>query len=249
MQPEFEIPKLWQIGMMLVSSNAGLHPQEVIENYRTQASLQAAAHPGYVDLNIGLSKQAAARGTKMIRTYYHDDDPGKISMMVIFVAEFDPVTKKPIPRLLTNTSLLHVLEEPCANCQLWVRVHTDVGPHAHQPYQLVPCCDKWADSVDFRLPVSLEELAVPAVATKLLAELRAQDRLLKQRQDGPRMTEERDRVASYTEDTGLDGLQGMMTDLSVSAAPFLQFWWAFVIAVCVLFFLALRLLGAPASPA
>lgn len=174
----FEVPKLWREAMQCVSINANLYPQQILHKYYDVFPTQATLHPGYVELDVWRSKKATERGVRLVQVRYLDSDPGKIYLMVIFIDGLDPSTKKPIVRLVTNTSVRHVLEEPCANCPLWLRVHSDVGPHASSPYQIIPCCDQWVESVDFDGPISAEEKQVPAVVARLVEEVRRKNLLL-----------------------------------------------------------------------
>lgn len=174
----FEVPRLWQMAMSMVSVNAGLFPQEILMQYHRQQPVQKLQRTGYTELNMTGSKRANNRGTKAVTIRYADNDPGNIYLMVIFVDEIDPNTKRNIVRLITNTSIKHVLEaEPGANCPLWLRVHSDVA-HASSPYQIIPCCDHWIEDLDFKHPVSNEEKQVPAVVERLIQEVNRKDLLL-----------------------------------------------------------------------
>ncbi|POS72802.1 hypothetical protein DHEL01_v208801 [Diaporthe helianthi] len=179
MAAPFEVPKLWREAMQCVSINAGLYPKQILQKYYDLYPSQAALHPGYVELDVWRSKRATVRGIKSVHIRYLDEDPGKIYLMVIFVDELDPNTKSPIVRLVTNTSIHHVLEEPCENCPLWLRVHPDAGPQANSPYyQIIPCCDRWVECADFEAPISNEEKQVPAMVAKLIEELQRKALLL-----------------------------------------------------------------------
>lgn len=178
MAAPFEVPKLWREAMQCVSINAGLYPKQILQKYYELYPTQAAIHPGYVELDVWRSKRATVRGIKSVHIRYLDKDPGKIYLMVIFVDELDPNTKSPIVRLVTNTSIHHVLEEPCENCPLWLKVHSDAGPHANTPYQIIPCCDRWVERADFEEPISNEEKQVPAMVSKLIEELQRKSLLL-----------------------------------------------------------------------
>lgn len=178
MAAPFEVPKLWREAMQCVSINAGLYPKQILQKYYELFPAQAAMHPGYVELDVWRSKRATVRGIKSVHIRYLDKDPGKIYLMVIFVDELDPNTKAPIVRLVTNTSIHHVLEEPCENCPLWLRVHSDAGPHANSPYQIIPCCDRWVECTDFGEPISNEEKQVPEMVSKLIEELQRKILLL-----------------------------------------------------------------------
>ncbi|KAJ0109678.1 hypothetical protein J7T55_014240 [Diaporthe amygdali] len=178
MAAPFEVSKLWREAMQCVSINAGLYPKQILQKYYNLYPSQASIHPGYIELDIWRSKRATVRGTKYVHIRYLDNDPGKIYLMVIFVDEVDPNTNKPIVRLVTNTSIRHVLEEPCANCPLWLKVHSDAGPHANSPYQIIPCCDKWVESADFEAPISSEEKQVPEMVAKLIEEVQRKALLL-----------------------------------------------------------------------
>lgn len=178
MAPPFEVPKLWREAMQCVSINANLYPQQILHKYYDLFPTQAALHPGYIELDVWRSKRATERGVKLVQIRYLDNDPSKIYLMIIFVDAFDPNTQQSVIRLVTNTSIHHVLEEPCANCPLWLKVHTDIKPQADSPYQIVPCCDEWVDSVDFDGPISNEEKQVPAVVARLIEEVKRKNMLL-----------------------------------------------------------------------
>lgn len=205
--PPFEVPKTWQTAMSMVSINAGLYPQQVLQHFYKLYPFQVAAHPQYTELDIWRSQRAKDRGIKAIRVHHADADPTRIYLMFIFLDELDPLTKQPIVRLITNTSIRHVLEEPCSNCPLWlpVRVSTnDInlnnlvaegapgGSHhplvpssltltastTTTPYTLIPCCEAWVQSADFDAPLSNEEKKVPEMINLLLAEMRRKNALL-----------------------------------------------------------------------
>lgn len=178
MAPPFEVPKLWREAMQCVSINAGLYPKQILQKYYELYPSQAAIHAGYIELDVWRSKRATVRGIKCVHIRYLDNDPGKIYLMVIFVDEIDPNTNKPIIRLVTTTSIRHVLEEPCANCPLWLKVHCDARPHGNSPYQIIPCCDHWVDCADFEAPISNEEKQVPEMVSKLIEEVQRKSLLL-----------------------------------------------------------------------
>ncbi|KAL1877525.1 hypothetical protein Daus18300_002513 [Diaporthe australafricana] len=178
MAAPFEVPKLWREAMQCVSINAGLYPKQILQKYYDLFPSQAAIHPGYIELDVWRSKRATVRGIKNVHIRYLDNDPAKIYLMVIFVDEVDPNTNKPIVRLVTNTSIRHVLEEPCENCPLWLKVHSDAGPHSNTPYQIIPCCDKWVECADFESPISNEEKQVPEMVSKLIEEVQRKGLLL-----------------------------------------------------------------------
>lgn len=178
--------------MQCVSINANLYPQQILHKYYDLYPSQASLHPGHVDLDVWRSKRATGRGVRLVRVRYLDGDPGKISLIVIFVEDaFGPPDADnwgPIVRLVTNTSIHHVLEEPCANCPLWLKVHSsssfsscsDVGRplSASSSYQIIPCCDQWVEGLDFDGPISDEEKQVPAVVARLLEEVKKRSLLL-----------------------------------------------------------------------
>lgn len=178
MAAPFEVPKLWREAMQCVSINANLYPQQILHKYYDLFAAQAALHPGYIELDVWRSKRATERGVRLVQVRYLDNDPAKIYLMVIFVDAFDPNTQQSVVRLVTNTSIHHVLEEPCANCPLWLKVRTDAGPLADSPYQIIPCCGEWAESVDFDGPISNEEKQVPAVVGRLIEEVKKKNTLL-----------------------------------------------------------------------
>lgn len=182
MAAPFEVPKLWREAMQCVSINAGLYPKQILQKYYELYPSQAAIHPGYIELDVWRSKRATVRGIKSVQIRYLDNDPGKIYLMVIFVDELDLNTKKPIIRLVTNTSIRHVLEEPCENCPLWLKVHSDAGPHANSPYQIIPCCERWVECADFEAPISNEEKQVPEMVSKLIEEVQRKSLLLHARE-------------------------------------------------------------------
>lgn len=178
MAAPFEVPKLWREAMQCVSINAGLYPKQILQKYYELYTSQATIHPGYIELDVWRSKRATIRGIKCVHIRYLDNDPTNIYLMVIFVDELDQNTHKPIVRLITNTSIRHVLEEPCENCPLWLKVHSDAGPHANSPYQIIPCCDRWAECADFEGPISEEEKQVPQMVSKLVEEVQRKSLLL-----------------------------------------------------------------------
>lgn len=174
----FEVPKVWQLAMAMVSVNAGLFPQEVLTQYYRQQPIQKLQRPGYTELNMTTSKRANDRGIKAVTIRYTENDPGDIYLMIIFVDEIDPHTKRNVVRLITNTSIRHVLElDPGANCPLWLRVHSDVT-HTSSSYQIIPCCEHWIEDLDVKRPISNEEKHVPAVVERLLREVKRKDLLL-----------------------------------------------------------------------
>lgn len=173
--PPFEVPKTWQTAMSMVSVNAGLFPREILTQYHQQQPTQKLSCPGFTELDMTASKRATDRGIKAVTIRYTDNDPGKIHLMVIFVNEIDATTKRNIVRLITNTSIRHVLEvEPGANCPLWLRVQSDVT-HASSPYQVIPCCENWIEDLDLKRPISNEEKLIPAVLERLLQEVKRRD--------------------------------------------------------------------------
>lgn len=176
--PPFEVPKVWQTAMSMVSVNAGLFPQELLTQYYRQQPIQKLQRPGYTELNMTTSKRASNRGIKAITIRYTDNEPGNIYLLIIFVDEIDQNTKRNVVRLITNTSIRHVLEvEPGANCPLWLRVHSDIT-HTSSPYQIIPCCEHWIEDLDVKRPISNEEKHVPAVVERLLQEVKRKDLLL-----------------------------------------------------------------------
>lgn len=129
--PPFEVPKPWQTAMAMVSINAGLYPQQVLQHYYQHYPLQVAAHPQYTELAMGRSsRRAQARGIRALRVHHAEGDPSTISLLAICLDARDARTQQPLVRLITNTSIRHVLAAPCANCPLWlpVRVATDANP-------------------------------------------------------------------------------------------------------------------------
>lgn len=246
MAAPFEVSKLWREAMQCVSINANLYPQQILHKYYDFFPTQSALHPGYVELDIWRSKRATERGVKLVQICYLDNDPSKIHLMVIFIDALDPNTKRSIIRLVTNTSLHHVLEEPYANCPLWLKVHSDVGPHADSPYQIIPCCDQWVESVDFDGPISSEEKQVPAMVARLVDEVKRKNLLLH--------AKEREIEAKDDQLRHLRGQDRPDMDVDVDAAPtmgrlypqrlhhidmeaFEQYWWvAAIIAVTLVMF-------------
>ncbi|ROW04624.1 hypothetical protein VPNG_07399 [Cytospora leucostoma] len=234
----FEVPKLWREAMQCVSINANLYPQQILHKYHDLLPSQAALHRGLVELDVWRSKRATERGVRLVQVRYLDGDPARIYLMVIFVDDGPgppPGTagkKPPVVRLVTGTSARHVLEEPCANCPLWLRI--------------IPCCDRWAESVDFDGPVSAEEKQVPAVVTRLVEEVRRKNLLLhaKERE----IEAKDDQLRRLRED------EGRKVSIVADAAPALehdrpkqlhgvdlemleQYWWVaavFAIALVVL---------------
>lgn len=204
MAAPFEVPKLWREAMQCVSINAGLYPKQILQKYHELYSAQAGIHPGYIELDVWRSKRATVRGIKCVHVRYLDNDPGKIYLMVIFVDEIDPNTKKPIIRLVTNTSIRHVLEEPCENCPLWLKVHSDAAPHASSPYQIIPCCDRWVECADFEAPISNEEKQVPAMVSKLVEEVQRKGLLLHAKEREIEAKDDQLRRLREMKDHGLD---------------------------------------------
>lgn len=205
--PPFEVPKQWQTAMSMVSINAGLFPQQVLQHYYKLYPLQAAAHPGYTELDVWRSQRAKERGIKAIHVRHANADPTNIHLMLIYLDELDAITKQPILRLITNTSIRHVLGEPCSNCPLWLPVrsinydstaHGGSSSESHHPliaspsnmdpttdpttattpYQIIPCCEDWVKCADFGAPLSSEEKKVPEMIDRLLDEMRHKTALL-----------------------------------------------------------------------
>jgi hypothetical protein len=205
MAAPFEVPKLWREAMQCVSINAGLYPKQILQKYYELYPSQAAIHPGYIELDVWRSKRATVRGIKCVHIRYLDKDPAKIYLMVIFVDELDPHTNKPIVRLVTNTSIRHVLEEPCENCPLWLRVHSDTGPHANSPYQIIPCCDRWVECADFEEPISNEEKQVPEMVSKLIEEVQRKSLLLHAKEREIEAKDDQLRRLREMKDEGSDG--------------------------------------------
>lgn len=121
----------------MVSINAGLTPQSVLHHYYKLQPQQASLHHhhparggGYTELDIGKSQRAMDRGIRSIHVRYLDNDPSRIYMLVITIDHLDPATHRNMIRLVTTTSLRHVLEEPCANCPLWLPVKMDAAAAA-----------------------------------------------------------------------------------------------------------------------
>lgn len=229
--------------MSMVSVNAGLFPQEVLTQYHRQQPIQKLQRPGYTELDMTASKRATNRGIKAVIIRYTDDDPGNIYLMVIFVDEIDPNTKRNIVRLITNTSIRHVLEvEPGANCPLWLRVHSDLT-HASSPYQIIPCCEHWIEDLDLKRPISNEEKQVPDVVERLLQEVKRKDLLLaaKDREIQDR-EDERSRLRNHAR---VDDVLGVSAAEHAPYQPALdmeaivhQYWLVgiVVLAVLVVFF-------------
>ncbi|KAJ4424654.1 hypothetical protein N0V82_000582 [Gnomoniopsis sp. IMI 355080] len=235
----FEVPKVWQTAMSMVSVNAGLFPQEVLTQYHRQQPIQMLQRPGYTELDMTASKRATNRGIKAVTIRYIDNDPGNIYLMVIFVDEIDPHTKRNIVRLITNTSIRHVLEvEPGANCPLWLRIHSD-PTHASSPYQIIPCCEQWIEDLDLKRPLSNEEKQVPAVVERLLQEVKRQDLLLAAKE---REVQDRDdELARLSDHTHFDEVLAVPAAVHTPQQPavdletiFQQYWLVGVAIVTIL---------------
>ncbi|KUI64637.1 hypothetical protein VM1G_00816 [Cytospora mali] len=245
MTAHFEVPKLWREAMQCVSINCNLFPRQILQRYYDSFHEQAVSHRSYVELDIWKSKRATDRGVHLVRIHYQDNDPSKISLMVIVVYASNPDTKDNTDvRLVTNTSIHHVLEEPCANCHLWLKVCTDVGRDGTPLNRIIPCCEKWVDSVDFNDPISAEEKRVPAVVARLLEEFKRKDLLLHQKE---REMEEKDRLLRHLREE-----KGQNIGCNVDAAPMAdgqylqqrhninmemleQYWW--IAAILMIFLL------------
>ncbi|ROV98378.1 hypothetical protein VMCG_07198 [Cytospora schulzeri] len=251
MAAPFEVPKLWREAMQCVSINANLYPQQILHKYYDLFATQAALHPGYIELDVWRSKRATGRGVRLVQIRYLDDDPSKIYLMIIFVDAFDPNTKQSVIRLVTNTSIHHVLEEPCANCPLWLKVHTDAGPNPDSPYQIVPCCDHWAESVDFDGPISNEEKQVPTVVTRLIEEVKKRSLLLHLKEQEIEAKDAQLRNLSgikgpETQDVGINFVASPVIghhhphEFSIDVDMLAQYWWAAAILVIFLTVLILK---------
>lgn len=131
---------------------------------------------------------------RSVRIYHLDDDPGSIYRVVIMLDQMDNTDNNHAAmRYVTNTSIRHVLDESsAANCPLWLPVrpvhgaasspsHIDTGTVIE--YQIIPCCEKWVESVDFELPLSKEELQIPGVVLRLLHEMRFKSEMLKLKEE------------------------------------------------------------------
>lgn len=199
----FVVPKPWQHALSMVSINAGLTPQALLHAYyhanqkqQSSSRRHALPHPpptptttaDQTDLDIQQlfpRHVTRDRGIRGVSVRCADGDPARPTLLVIVVDDVDAATGAPVVRFVTNTSVRHVLEEPCADCPLWLPVRTttvaagrggdgkeeDNGGGGGRIYQLVPCCDEWAAAVDFEMPLSEEEKQVPAVVDRLLQEL------------------------------------------------------------------------------
>lgn len=256
MAAPFAVPKLWQNAMSMVSINAGLTPQSILHHYHRLQPQQVALHPGYTELDIWKSARAKERGIRTIHIRYVDNDPARVYLMVITVDEDDPQTRKPVIRLVTNTSIRHVLDEPCADCPLWLPVREELGPKPAKggasPYQIVPCCDGWADAVDFDGgPVSAEEKQVPAVVDRLIQEVQrkalallAKEREVQDREDELVRLRQRLRHGRAS-DAGAVGAAGPALEQQQRAMAFdsdmlVQYWWAGAMVVVFLLVIAFK---------
>lgn len=176
--PPFDVPPLWRAAISMVSINAGLTPQLLLNRYYDAQPRQAAGR-GYAELDIYRSRRARDRGVRLVHVRYRDGDPAAVYALVLFV---DPVAegrRGGAVRLVTGASVRHVLEAPCADCPLWLPVaEGSNGP----PYRVVPCCAEWVDSVDFGAPVSDEEMQVPAVVDRMVLEMQRKIGLLAEKE-------------------------------------------------------------------
>lgn len=221
----FAVPKPWQQALSMVSINAGLTPQALLHAYYQHAQPQQQPSrrqiPTYVttqhnhhhhqhqttDVQTDLDIQrlfpqrlARARGIRGVSVRCADGDPARVTLLAIVVDDRDPATGAAVVRLVTNTSVRHVLGEAGADCPLWLPVRfssSSSSPAAAgegtkdeegrggaaaadgggsnssstKTCQIVPCCDEWAAAVDFEMPLSAEEKQVPAVVDRLVEEL------------------------------------------------------------------------------
>lgn len=260
--PPFDVPKPWQAAMTMVSINAGLTPQAVLHHYYKLQPQQASLHPGYTELDIWKSQRAMDRGIKSVHVRYLDNDPSRIYMLVITIDHFDPAIHRDMIRLVTTTSLRHVLEEePCANCPLWLPVKVDAaalggaqdgGPGETSPYQLVPCCDDWVAAMNFDAPISAEEKQVPKVVDRLILEVHKKKLLLEAKEKELQDKEEelvglRERNKTQVEsDIGLGtaaatpGFQREQHVLGCDVEMLVQYWWAVAIFLAFLMVVVLR---------
>lgn len=251
MAAPFTVPRPWQNAMSMVSINAGLTPQSILHHYHRLQPLQAVLHPGYTELDIWKSPRAKERGIRTIHIRYVDNDPARIHLMVITVDEIDPKTHKPIIRLVTNTSIRHVLEEPCADCPLWLPVREELGTPRPagkgetSPYQIVPCCDDWVDAVDFdEGPISAEEKQVPAVVDRLIQELQkkrlallAKEREVQDREDELvrlRQRMHRRRASDAGVVAAAPDFEHQPHAMAFDPDMLVQYWWAGAMVVAFL---------------
>lgn len=111
----------------MVSVNAGLYPQELLQTYYHLYPFQSASHPDYTELQVGRAQRVHARGIKTIHVRHGPGDPARVHLLlVVLLTDLDLDDAQPAAalRLITNTSIRHVLGTPGANCPLWLPVRS-----------------------------------------------------------------------------------------------------------------------------
>lgn len=163
--PPFNVSKDWQEAMAIVSVRAGMLPHEILSQYYSQQPLQKGHNRTDVDLTSAMTGDTY--DINAVTIHYEDNDPSKISSMIIIVLEKDLSSPDPIVRVVTNTSINHVLvRQTGINCPLWLKVHTDTENKSSPPYDLIPCCASWVDDLDINQPISSEEKKLPEVIAR-----------------------------------------------------------------------------------
>lgn len=135
--PPFTVPKPWQHAFSMVSINAGLNPQALLRAYLAEQPRQSTIHSEHTDLEArqlyGSSSSSRARGIRGVSVRCADGDPARVSLLAVVVDDIDPATGKLVVRVVTNTSVRHVLggdgDDGCgdglgADCPLWLPVRT-----------------------------------------------------------------------------------------------------------------------------
>lgn len=252
MAAPFEVPRSWQMAMSMVSINAALTPQAVLYQYYRTYTQHGPQQAGYVDLDLRSSRRD--RGIKSVRICYRDNDPGKIQLMIIFCDEIDATTNELIRRLVTNTSVRHVLEDTGADCPLWLpvrKIGNDDSTLNLSPYQIIPCCARWADAVDFDRPLSSEEKQVPAVVDELINVVQSKGQLLLTKEAELQMKDHeiqvlkklhQDKMQKYSnERVAVPMVPATAVQLPVFDAEILaQYWWALGLVVVFLTILTFK---------
>ncbi|KAF3769488.1 hypothetical protein M406DRAFT_65980 [Cryphonectria parasitica EP155] len=216
--PSFEVPEPWRKTMAMISINAGFTPHLILHEYYKWQPIQAATQTCFTMLNFDHDVMAIERGIRYIHICYRDNDPSKIYQIVLTLRERDPVTKHDALNLVTHTSIRHVLEEPCANCPLWLLARPDEHDPSDDRFHILPCCDTWFDSMDFEKPLSDTEKRFPGVVDRLINELHRQTSLLAEK-------EEELAMLKGANMGGENGLARVRQPGQLGAESLLQCWW------------------------
>lgn len=237
----FEVPHSWQIALSMVSVNAGLTPQALLHQYNRVVAMTTTTtnttETDTIELLIDKDRgHARTRGIKSVQVHYRDGNPARIQLLTIHITDVANTTHPQLTRrIVTNTSVRHVILDASGggrnnneDCPLWLHTR-QTFVDGDFSYQIIPCCDKWADAVDFDHPLSSEEKQVPALVDALVRAVHRQSLLLAAREAEIRALQE---VRGDAPMGGGGAGAGLPVGWEVEVLA--QYWWALAVVAVFL---------------